>query len=96
MEKDIIYNKSCVLMDEIPDKSIRLIVTSPPYFNAKNYDHQDQIGRSSNFYEDYISSMDPVWRECFRVLKPNGKLCNILHRNYCFAQFDPDDRNFLR
>jgi len=62
MEKDIIYNKSCVLMDEIPDKSIRLIVTSPPYFNAKNYNHQDQIGRSSNSYEDYISSMDPVWR----------------------------------
>jgi site-specific DNA-methyltransferase (cytosine-N4-specific) len=75
MEKDIIYNKSCVLMDEIHDESIRLIVTSPPYFNAKNYDHQDQIGRSSNSYEEYISSMNPVWRECFRVLKPNGKLC---------------------
>ncbi len=62
-------------MDEIHDESVRLIVTSPPYFNAKNYDHQDQIGRSSNSYEEYISSMDPVWKECFRVLKPNGKLC---------------------
>ena len=75
MKKDVIYNKSCVLMNDIIDESIRLIITSPPYFNAKNYDHQDQIGLKSNSYAKYISSMNPVWRECFRVLKPNGKLC---------------------
>jgi len=75
MKKDIIYNKSCVLMNDIIDESIRLIITSPPYFNAKDYDHQDQIGLNSNSYGKYISSMNPVWRECFRVLKPNGKLC---------------------
>ena len=62
-------------MNDIIDESIRLIITSPPYFNAKNYDHQDQIGLKSNSYAKYISSMNPVWRECFRVLKPNGKLC---------------------
>ena len=62
-------------MNDIIDESIRLIITSPPYFNAKNYDHQDQIGLNSNSYGKYISSMNPVWRECFRVLKPNGKLC---------------------
>ena len=62
-------------MNDIIDESIRLIITSPPYFNAKNYEHQDQIGLNSNSYAKYISSMNPVWRECFRVLKPNGKLC---------------------
>ena len=62
-------------MNDIIDESIRLIITSPPYFNAKNYDHQDQIGLNSNSYAKYISSMNPVWKECFRVLKPNGKLC---------------------
>ena len=62
-------------MNDIIDESIRLIITSPPYFNAKNYDHQDQIGLKSNSYANYISSMNPVWKECFRVLKPNGKLC---------------------
>ena len=62
-------------MNDIIDESIRLIITSPPYFNAKNYDHRDQIGLNSNSYAKYISSMNPVWRECFRVLKPNGKLC---------------------
>ena len=62
-------------MNDIIDESIRLIITSPPYFNSKDYDHQDQIGLNSNSYGKYISSMNPVWRECFRVLKPNGKLC---------------------
>ena len=62
-------------MNDIIDESIRLIITSPPYFNAKNYDHQVQIGLKSNSYAKYISSMNPIWRECFRVLKPNGKLC---------------------
>ena len=62
-------------MNDIIDESIRLIITSPPYFKAKNYDHQDQIGLNSNSYAKYISSMNPIWKECFRVLKPNGKLC---------------------
>lgn len=75
METNIIFEKSCEKMDEIPDDSIRLIVTSPPYFNAKDYGTDGQIGLSSESYEHYIASMVPVWKECFRVLKPNGKLC---------------------
>ena len=61
-------------MDEVPDSSIRLIVTSPPYYNVKDYGDQDQIGLSSTSYEDYIESMVPIWKECERVLIPNGKL----------------------
>lgn len=72
---NIIYNKSCEAMSEIEDSSIRLIVTSPPYFNAKDYGKTDQIGLRSDTYADYINSMVPIWKECFRVLKPNGKLC---------------------
>lgn len=62
-------------MSEIEDQSIRLIVTSPPYFNVKDYGMDDQIGKSSHSYEHYIASMLPVWKECYRILKPNGKLC---------------------
>lgn len=75
MKTDIIYHKSAQNMAEIPDKSIRLIITSPPYFNAKDYQHPEQIGLSSETYEHYIESMVPVWQECERILKPNGKLC---------------------
>jgi modification methylase len=62
-------------MAEIQDNSIRLIITSPPYFNIKDYGVKEQIGKSSKTYEHYIESLLPVWKECFRILKPNGKLC---------------------
>ena len=75
MKENFIYNKSCVDMSEIADESLRLVVTSPPYFNAKDYGTENQIGLKSATYQEYINSMVPVWQECFRVLKPNGKLC---------------------
>jgi DNA modification methylase len=70
-----IFTHSSKHMSEIEDNSIRLIITSPPYFNVKDYGIEDQIGKSSETYEHYIESMLPVWKECYRVLKPNGKLC---------------------
>jgi DNA modification methylase len=44
MYENQIFHKSCEKMEEIPDNSIRLIVTSPPYFNAKDYNTNEQIG----------------------------------------------------
>jgi|TARA_B100000929_G_scaffold231448_1_gene187916 site-specific DNA-methyltransferase (cytosine-N4-specific) len=75
MEKNIFYHKSSEKMKEVDDSSIRLIVTSPPYFNAKDYDNKKQIGQRTKTYDGYIQSMINVWKECFRILKPNGKLC---------------------
>lgn len=81
-----VYYKSSENMSEIPDNSIDVIVTSPPYFNVKDYfkDGRQQItvaeansqdvGNIDTFSE-YIDSLVPIWNECFRVLKPNGKLC---------------------
>lgn len=70
-----IFHKSSESMAEIEDNSIRCIITSPPYFNVKDYGMDNQIGKSSATYEHFIDSMLPVWQECFRILKPNGKLC---------------------
>lgn len=81
-----VYFKSSTKMKEIPDCSIDVIVTSPPYFNIKDYykdGHQEKevtkanekdVGNINNFNE-YIKSLIPIWKECYRVLKPNGKLC---------------------
>lgn len=72
-------------MAELPDESVQLIVTSPPYFNIKDYSKdgyqsktvgdkvKGQIGDIAD-YSKYIEAMLPVWQECARVLKPNGKM----------------------
>lgn len=80
-----VFFKDARKMKELPDNSVQLIVTSPPYFNIKDYSldgHQEkkraskargQIGDIPN-YSKYIKEMLEVWKECQRVLKPNGKL----------------------
>lgn len=80
-----VFFKDSRKMSELPDNSVQLIVTSPPYFNIKDYSldgHQKnkktekekgQIGDILD-YDKYINEMTKVWKECQRVLKPNGKL----------------------
>jgi len=72
-------------MRELPDNSVGLVVTSPPYFNIKDYSldgrqevahaksHEKQIGDIKDF-DNFIDELLMVWKECIRVLKPNGKL----------------------
>jgi site-specific DNA-methyltransferase (adenine-specific) len=54
-------------MPELPDSSVHLVVTSPPYWCIKDYDHPDQIG-SGQSYEDYLADLGRVFAECARVL----------------------------
>jgi len=80
-----IFYKDSRNMPDIPDSIVDLIVTSPPYFNIKDYSKDGyqssaktekvigQIGDITS-YDEYIRSMLLIWRECYRVLKPNGKL----------------------
>lgn len=80
-----VYFKDARQMKELPDNSVHLIVTSPPYFNIKDYSLdgyqknkkaekiKGQIGDIPD-YKKYIEEMLAVWKECERVLKPNGKL----------------------
>jgi len=66
-------------MSVIPDESVNLIVTSPPYWTLKDYDTEDQIGKGSSSYQNYIDDLNKVWKECVRVLAPDGKICiNIM------------------
>lgn len=80
-----VYFKDAREMAELPNNSVHLIVTSPPYFNIKDYSLdgyqknkisekvREQIGDIAD-YKKYIDEMLKVWKECERVLKPNGKL----------------------
>jgi site-specific DNA-methyltransferase (adenine-specific) len=61
-------------MDHIPNNSVHLVVTSPPYWNLKDYGNDDAIGQSSTTYDEYLASICKVFRECAKKLTPDGKL----------------------
>ncbi len=61
-------------MDELPDNSVHLIVTSPPYWQLKDYGSENQIGFNDS-YEKYINNLNLVWKECYRVLHDGCRLC---------------------
>ncbi|MDW8184894.1 MAG: DNA methyltransferase [Anaerolineae bacterium] len=64
----------CRNMAEVPDESVALIVTSPPYWHIKNYGVAGQIGYGQTLHE-YLIDLSRVWRETWRVLQPGRRLC---------------------
>jgi site-specific DNA-methyltransferase (adenine-specific) len=61
-------------MAEVPNESVHLIITSPPYWQLKDYGNGSQIGFDDT-YEDYINNLNIVWKECRRVLNKGCRLC---------------------
>jgi site-specific DNA-methyltransferase (adenine-specific) len=61
-------------MDNVPPESVHLVITSPPYWQLKDYGKSGQIGFDDS-YEDYINNLNLVWNECFRVLHKGCRLC---------------------
>lgn len=61
-------------MKEIPDESVHLVITSPPYWQLKDYGNGQQIGFNDT-YEEYINNLNLVWNECQRVLHKGCRLC---------------------
>lgn len=61
-------------MKEVPDESVHLIITSPPYWQLKDYGNRDQIGFNDT-YEEYINNLNLVWHECHRILHKGCRLC---------------------
>lgn len=64
----------CRKMNKIADNSVHLIVTSPPYWQLKDYGVKEQIGFYDT-YEEYVNNLNLVWQESYRVLKPGCRLC---------------------
>ena len=71
MAHDVIICGDARRMDALSDGSVQLVVTSPPYNVGKAYaNHSDNLP-----LDEYLAFLNQVWRECYRVLAPGGRLC---------------------
>lgn len=62
----------------IPDESVQLVLTSPPYWNLKEYnDHVEQLGHV-NDYELFLNKLDDVWRGCYDKLVVGGRMIVVV------------------
>ena len=61
-------------MSEVNDTSVHLVITSPPYWQLKDYGTEKQIGFNDS-YENYINNLNLVWKECYRALENGCRLC---------------------
>ena len=63
-----VFCKSSEAMTELPDNSVHLMITSPPYNVSKDYDEDLSL-------DEYLALLNAVWRETYRVLVPGGRAC---------------------
>lgn len=62
----------------LPDESVHLVCTSPPYANLVAYEDVDgQLGHVAD-YDAFLDALDRVWRECARVLVPGGRIAIVV------------------
>jgi DNA modification methylase len=65
-------------MEGLPDASVHLILTSPPYWTLKEYnDENGQLGHIAD-YDAFLGELAKVWGHCFRVLVPGGRLIVVV------------------
>ncbi len=82
MQVNKIYQgDSLELLKKIEDKTIDCVVTSPPYYNVRDYGVKEQIGREQSV-EEYISKIVNIMRECKRILRDDGTIFLNLGDSY--------------
>lgn len=65
-------------LESVPDASVHLVVTSPPYWTLKEYaGSRGQLGDIED-YEAFLDELDKVWKECARALVPGGRICCVV------------------
>lgn len=65
-------------LEALPDESVELVVTSPPYWTLKEYaGAEGQLGDIQD-YDEFLGALDDVWSHCLRVLVPGGRLVVVV------------------
>ncbi len=77
---------------QLPEESVHLIVTSPPYWTLKEYrDTPGQMGHIED-YEAFLAQLDRVWAQCFRCLVPGGRLICVVG-DVCLSRRENNGRH---
>lgn len=72
METNIVYNEPCLeTCKRLPDESVDCVITSPPYFQLRDYGYPEQWGLEPTFNE-YLEHLWTLMDEIYRILKPSG------------------------
>src|SRR3984893_16652636 len=71
---DEVFCRDAREMPEVDDKSVALVVTSPPYFAGKEYETALGDGHVAARYADYLALLENVLAECVRKLEPGGRI----------------------
>jgi DNA modification methylase len=73
-----VYCHDARCLEFLDDESVHLVVTSPPYWTLKEYRRtQGQLGHVDD-YDQFLAELDRVWRHCFRLLVPGGRLVIVV------------------
>ncbi len=79
-DRDVIHNKDCSRMKELPDEAIDLIISGPPYWNFIDYSAfcrgENHLWQKDSPYESYLKDLVKWHKECFRVLR-RGRYCIV-------------------
>ena len=71
---DEIFEGDSRNMAKVPDGSVALVVTSPPYFAGKEYEEALGEGHIPATYLEYLQMLEEVFAECVRTLEPGGRI----------------------
>ena len=87
-----VYQQDSSDLSQLEDETVQTIFTSPPYWNMRDYGHEDQLGLSD--FDVFVKRLSKHFDDCMRVLKPEGSLFVNLGDKIEDGQYYPLSHSF--
>ena len=87
-----VYQQDSSDLSQLEDETVQTIFTSPPYWNMRDYGHEDQLGLSD--FDVFVKDLSIHFDDCMRVLKPTGSLFVNLGDKIEDGQYYPLSHSF--